>query len=170
MYRLTNKRGYTLTELMVTVAIIGIVAAIGVPSYLSYLPHLRLNGAVRDLMSDFRLARSLAVGQSQNHYITFDKDSDWYEIRRSSDGTVVRQRVDYRNPSQGRIGIDLLSILDKNNNPVTEIEFDSNGTASIGKGTANSTNMPVTITIQRSDAPTDNKRINVTRFGRVYAG
>lgn len=172
MNRLTNKRGYTLTELMVTVAIIGIVAAIGVPSYLSYLPHLRLNGAARDLISDLRLARSLAVGQNQRYYISFDAANDWYEIRLSLTNLPVRPKVDYRtafgDPSQRRTGIDLLSILDKINTPVTIIEFDFNGRAVINKG-GSDTNMPVTITIKRSDG-TESKTIKVERFGRIYAG
>lgn len=172
MYRLTNKRGYTLTELMVTVAIIGIVAAIGVPSYLSYLPHLRLNSAARDLISDLRLARSLAVGQNQKYYILFDATTEQYRIYRSSGDAPVRPLVNYldtTNPNYNYSGIRIDSVVDKNGTAITIIEFDFNGTAFIGKGTLNSVNMPVTITIKRSDG-TESKTINVTRFGRIYAG
>lgn len=159
MYHLTNKRGYTLTELMVTVAIVGIVAAMAVPSFISYLPHLRLNGAARDLISDLRLARSLAVGQNQRYKVFFsvDANNEWYEIRRSSDNTVIR-RVDYRDPNQGYTGVDLTA--------VSNIEFDFNGTAT-KDGIAIPAATPATITVGRTDG-IESKNIRVTRFGRVY--
>ncbi len=149
---------------MVTVAIIGIAVGIAVPSYLSFVPHLRLNGAARDLMSDLRYARSLAVGQNQKYKMVFDAANETYKIQRTSDSTEIRS-VDYKDPNQNYSGIRIVSVVDKNSTDITIVEFNFNGTA-----TANllDTNLPVTITIQRSDG-TETKTIKVTRFGRVYA-
>ncbi|MBI1821210.1 MAG: prepilin-type N-terminal cleavage/methylation domain-containing protein [Nitrospirae bacterium] len=58
---LRNQKGYTLTELMVVVAIVGVLAALAVPTYLSYLPHLRLNSSARDIFSYMRTARAQAA-------------------------------------------------------------------------------------------------------------
>lgn len=168
MSYLTNKKGYTLTELMVTVSIIGIVAMIAVPSYLSFVPHLRLNSTVRDLVTDLRLTRSLAVGQNQKYKIVFDVDNDSYEIRRTADNGIIKTvefRGANRDPGQVYSGIDLVSAKDKNSTSIQFIEFDFNGTA-----TANGLpNMPATITIRRTDANNEAKTVNVERFGRVYA-
>lgn len=157
MNYLTNKRGYTLTELMVTLAIVGIVAAMAVPSFMSYLPHLRLNGAARDLISDLRLARSLAVGQNQRYRVVFDVNNDTYTLSRTVGGQVIKS-VNYTDPNQGYIGIDLQA--------ASTIEFDFNGTAT-ANGLAITVNSPATITIRRNDL-VETKNIRITGFGRVF--
>lgn len=84
-YRIDNK-GFTLAELMVVVAIAGVMATIAIPSYISYLPHLRLNAATRDLISDLRLARQLAVSKNATYTVDF-VSSKRYQI---TGGTTVK--------------------------------------------------------------------------------
>lgn len=84
-YRIDN-RGFTLTELMVVVVIAGVMATIAIPSYISYLPHLRLNAATRDLISDLRLARQLAVSKNTPYTVDF-VSSKRYQI---TGGTTVK--------------------------------------------------------------------------------
>jgi type IV fimbrial biogenesis protein FimT len=54
-----NRKGFTLLELIIVVALIGIVATLAAPSFNDSLARMRLKGAVRELASDIRLARSL---------------------------------------------------------------------------------------------------------------
>ena len=163
MRYITNKKGITLIELMVTVAIIGIVVGIAIPSFTSYLPRLRLNGAARDLISDLRLARSLAVGENKQYKVVFDVANESYTIRKADD--TITKSTDYKNPDQNYRGIESDSVVDKNGTAVTSIEFGFNGTATTANGLDNA---PATITIKRSDG-VETKKINVTKFGRVYA-
>jgi type IV fimbrial biogenesis protein FimT len=51
--------------------VIGIVASIGIPSYLSVQPGMRLNGAAREVLGKLRWARSKAVEQNNSYIVTF---------------------------------------------------------------------------------------------------
>ena len=64
--------GFTLIELMVVIAIIGIVSATTVYSYLGGNPDRRVRGASRDLYAGFREASAQAVNRSRNVTITFN--------------------------------------------------------------------------------------------------
>jgi type IV pilus assembly protein PilE len=44
-----DNKGFTLTELMITVAVIAIIAAIAIPSYMGYMTRIRRAGAVSAL-------------------------------------------------------------------------------------------------------------------------
>jgi len=58
--------GFTLTELMITIAIIGIVTSIAVPSFSKMLERNRLKEAAQSLKSDLLFARTQAIKTSQN--------------------------------------------------------------------------------------------------------
>lgn len=64
--RLHSSAGFTLVELIVVMAIIGILATIAIPSFRGFTDGSNVTAAVNDLVSAFNLARSEAVTRSTN--------------------------------------------------------------------------------------------------------
>ncbi|WP_347273076.1 GspH/FimT family pseudopilin [Candidatus Kuenenia sp.] len=66
-----NQKGFSLIELIVVMAIMGIAAGIAVPVYNNMKPQIRLNGAARQVMGDLMWARMRAISENNNYVIAF---------------------------------------------------------------------------------------------------
>jgi type IV fimbrial biogenesis protein FimT len=73
-----NTRGFTLTELMIVIAILGLVAILSVPNFNRFMMGWRLNGETQQLASTLRSARSSAVMKNIDVVFTFDPDNSTY--------------------------------------------------------------------------------------------
>jgi prepilin-type N-terminal cleavage/methylation domain-containing protein len=67
----SSQKGLTLTELMVAISIVAILAMVGVASFSNSLPRYRLNATARDLLSDMRMARQLAATENRQYAVQF---------------------------------------------------------------------------------------------------
>jgi type IV fimbrial biogenesis protein FimT len=64
--------GFTIIELAVVIAIIGIMSAIAVPNMIGWAADNRVNGAARDIVSMIQKARIEAVKRNALVVVTFD--------------------------------------------------------------------------------------------------
>jgi type IV fimbrial biogenesis protein FimT len=90
-------------ELMTVVSLIGILTAIGIPSFLSFKPSMRLNGAAREVLSRLMWARANAVQNNNTSVVTFLSDHS-FQIFNDANGngsadanetTTVDLQTDY---------------------------------------------------------------------------
>ena len=74
MTRSRAQAGFTLVEVMIVLAIIGIMAAIGIPSFKDLVPRIRLNNNTMVLANEIAAARVRAISKSTDFRITFNPD------------------------------------------------------------------------------------------------
>ena len=67
-----NVSGFSLMELMATISVIGILAAIAIPAFSSWLPDYRLKTAARDLYSNLQRAKMGAIKSNSQWRVYFD--------------------------------------------------------------------------------------------------
>jgi len=75
-----RNNSFTLIELLIVIAIMGIMAAMAVPSYQTFMAQRRLNGAARQVMSDLMAARMKAITQNNEFKVFFLADGHQYQI------------------------------------------------------------------------------------------
>ena len=81
--------GFTLIELMVVLAILGIVALIAAPSFNAFLARSKLRGAAHETLADLQYARSESVQKNQVFRVEFS--STGYQIWRMSRTTPTNK-------------------------------------------------------------------------------
>jgi type IV fimbrial biogenesis protein FimT len=142
--------GFTLTELMITVAIMGIVAALAFPMVIGRQADRRLEGATQQLVWDLMAARQEAITQNRRVQVFFE-GSDTYKIcyDADNDGTVTN--------CEGNAKI--TNIQDKYHDVTIS---STNNPIFLPRGIA--TNLP-TVTVQNAKGSSNDITINIT--GRV---
>lgn len=131
--------GFTVLELLVSLSIAGVLTAIAVPGFLSWLPTLRLSSAARQLTTDLQVARMRAITQNSSNTVSFN----------ATDGTYsFSLGVESRNLNDLYPGTSIISVSPSN--PV----FYPRGTANAG----------ITITLSNGGAQ---KVVCVKTVGRV---
>ncbi|HLC15726.1 MAG TPA: GspH/FimT family pseudopilin [Thermodesulfovibrionia bacterium] len=118
-----NKYGFTLVELLVTLAIIAIVASIGVPEITNFGSSYKVRSASTDLLQNMRLAKAMAVKENREYLIIFESDKERYLIGHDGDEdgnlTTVGDAV-------GKLADTFGACKDTNNDLLPDTDKDAN--------------------------------------------
>lgn len=95
-----SSKGFTLVELLIAIVIIGILAAVGVPSFQALMDKKRLQGAADNVLADLRYVQSESVKQNRDITVTFTEGSSWaYSFSPALSAGVTASGGNYRGTS-----------------------------------------------------------------------
>lgn len=141
MVKSTSKeKGFSLVELLITVALIGIAGAIAIPSIIQQLPKFHMRGASRDITAKLMMARLRAIQENKEYGVEFTSGTiDSFKVVKCNNTTVPCNTTwpDAGAAGEGAadINITVEGCLDD------RIEFKPNGTVSAA-GNDNITTCP----------------------------
>lgn len=147
--------GFTVIELLVTIAVLTIIISMGVPMYGQFSRSSEMSGRTTDLIASINLTRSEAV--NQRRAIDMEAiDGNWsmgWIISRQLDGTVLRIS-DFRGAGVNTVGVE-------EGGGQTTLSFDREGRMASGGAT---------FTLCPNDGkPGQGRTIAITGFGRVQS-
>jgi type IV fimbrial biogenesis protein FimT len=104
---LRKNAGFSLTELMVIIGIIGIMAGIAMPNLIGWLPKYRMGSAAREILGTLEFARLTAVKRNVATLVTLDYANDL--VRVTVGATTVRTirmpaGIDLKEPASPSLG------------------------------------------------------------------
>ncbi len=79
--------GFTLIEVMIVIAILGIVLAIATPNFMAYRDNTNLKEAARNVSSEIQLCKQMAIAGGVRYAVLFISGSDHFWIFKETSPT-----------------------------------------------------------------------------------
>jgi type IV fimbrial biogenesis protein FimT len=84
-------RGFSILEMMVVVVVIGVLLAVAVPSFQTYLQNLQIRSAAEAIVAGLQIAKNEAIRRNVNVQLAMDTGTTW-RITLVSDGSLLQVR------------------------------------------------------------------------------
>lgn len=129
-----SKKGFSLVELLVVISIISIMAAIGLPSLIGMMGHIRLMRATRDIAVVLQAARLKAIAKNFRYEVSFTQGAaDSYRLQYWDRATAAWKNDDASEYGGGKTLSNTLNIQAPAGN--FQVIFFPAGTATNDSGT-----------------------------------
>lgn len=92
--RVGGQRGLTLVELMVVIAVIGIISIVATPLFMTFLRAMETRGAAGELVALLHQARELAIARNTSYAVEVDVDNNRLRFVDTSDAPWVGPGTD----------------------------------------------------------------------------
>ena len=69
---LSSRRGFTLIDMVVVIAVVGILSAIGIPTMMGGIERMRLGQSAREVERELQMAKSRAVAKGRPIRVRFN--------------------------------------------------------------------------------------------------
>ena len=89
MNHFIKTQGFTLLELLIVIAFVAIIMAIGVPNFSKWKEKYEINGQAQKVYFDMMLARSTSVKNNNNVSVTFDVSKNLYKVHDDTNNNSV---------------------------------------------------------------------------------
>ena len=177
--RLQSCRGFTLTELVVIVAIIGIMTAVAIPNYLDWNRKYKLKDAVGLIHATANMARMNAINQNATATVTVAQASSSSRVTVSIigvsgvEGLTLDSEVSLTNANSDTVGGGTPAVLSSQS-----VQFNSMGMRVSGSGLCIASSGSYTgsactssdrqaFNFKNTRSPADNYRIVVLPTGKI---
>lgn len=137
-----GQRGFSLVEMIITVAILAIIAAIAVPSFTQMIQNTRIRTAAESIQNGLQVARAEAV--KRNAKVKFrlnDADSGWVvcEVVNVADNCPGEELIQSRSTAEGSaadvtattvpadntsVVFTGMGLIEQGSNPFTQVDVD----------------------------------------------
>jgi len=118
-----NIRGFSAVELITTVGLMGIVAAIALPSWMSLSPTYSLNNSVRQIQSELHSIKMRAAAEGVPFQMGYSQGATGYTIKRDAqtittkpiaEGTLIIKDGSISFSPQGTAGANRVRVRNSN--------------------------------------------------------
>jgi prepilin-type N-terminal cleavage/methylation domain-containing protein len=133
--KIRNRRGFSLVEIFIAIAILVIVLTIAMPAFTRYKKNINLRNAARALAADFAYLKQKAITESVHYKIVLSAENNNYKIIKGGSNGISSEYDEttaiVKSPSAFSNGI-VISANPAPTYPQSQVIFQPRGTTSAG--------------------------------------
>jgi prepilin-type N-terminal cleavage/methylation domain-containing protein len=112
-----NTYGFTMVEVIIVLLILGIVSAVAIPSIKSSVDEMKLDGAVREVVSAIQYAQSLSIKEGKSFGVSVHVGQERIKCKEFAITEAVLHPIDKKpyeikfNDYKNLQGVDIISVV-----------------------------------------------------------